>query len=370
MAGRNNNKLNPFLVAIAFIIPVVLQGLFVYFQIKNGILTFWNLFGTIFMFLIVGNGIRMAIHDKKKEDAAAASEVQEYQGETTVEMTGPERNVKFTIIQAIAAIVAIACSVLCFKTYDAKSTGLNVVTADVVAQWGETVKETEIDDEGEITQTETEHIEVTIRYEYNGVYHQEVVKANTTSKIYVDEIKVYVDGAGKLVDTYGRVEIWKYEAIILMVFGVIMAFTAMFVLGAGFIAGDIMTCLGAAIFMLVASPFIEDILYNDILCFIAIFVNIGLYMLLFSVFTLVFVGRKGLAGAITTTTTYVDELPDLAEEVDEEYDSQDIPELMPREEPVVAPIYCRYCGNEIAPGANFCDMCGARLTAKEIERAE
>ena len=54
---------------------------------------------------------------------------------------------KFTIIQAIAAIVAIACSVLCFKTYDAKSTGLNVVTADVVAQWGEVVKETEIDED-------------------------------------------------------------------------------------------------------------------------------------------------------------------------------------------------------------------------------
>ena len=146
-----------------------------------------------------------------------------------------------------------------------------------------------------------------------------------------------------------------------MIFGVIMLLTAIFVLGAGFIAGDIMTFAGIGIFLLIASPFIENTLYNDILCFVSVFVNIGLYMLTYSIFTLIFVGRKGLAGAITTTTTYVDHLPDPEEEIDEEYVPQPIPELQPKEEPRRQPKFCQFCGSEILPDAKFCDMCGARL---------
>ena len=65
--------------------------------------------------------------------------------------------------------------------------------------------------------------------------------------LYVDELKIYVDENGTLMGTYGQFEVWKYEAIVLLVFGVIMLFSAIFVLGAGFVAGNIMTSAGLGI---------------------------------------------------------------------------------------------------------------------------
>jgi len=359
MSRATKKELHPVVGIITFIIPLVLQGLFLYHQIKNDILTFWSLAGSGMMVLIFLNAIRMMFG--KKEDQPT----EEIQGESTVEITGPERKKEFTIMQSIVAVIAIAASIVCFNVYNNKSKGLEAINSQVVHQWGEIVKKTEVDGD-EITETEYENIEVTISYEYKGVKHREIIKSGTTSKIYVDELKIYVDENGVLIGTFGQVEVWKYEAIILLVFGVIMALSAIFVLGAGFVAGNIMTCAGVGVFLLIASTFMENALYNDILCFVSVFANIGFYMLLYSVLTLIFVGRKGLAGAITTTTTYVDKLPDLEEEVDEESTFNPdaapyVPEMDKKPEEPAGNRFCQFCGSEIEAGSKFCDMCGARL---------
>lgn len=362
MKKKNVAQLSPIFVVLSFIVPIVLQGLLLYYQISNDVLTFWNLFSSIFMVGIFINAVRMSINSKKEEVATTP----EIQGESTVEITGPERKIKSTVIQAIIAVVTITLSIFFFNIYNNKTEGLQVINSEVVHQWGKIERETSVNG-NEISETEWEYIEVTLRYNYNGVWHQEVVSANTTSEIFVDELKVYVDSNGQFVNTYGRIEIWKYEAIVLMVFGVIMALTAIFVLGAGFVAADIITGLGVGILLLVASPFIEDILYNDLSCFIGMFVNIGLYMLTYSVLTLIILGRKGLAGAITTTTTYVDKLPEPEEVFDEESTFNPnaapyVPEMDKKPEEPAGNKFCQFCGSEIEAGSKFCDMCGARLT--------
>ncbi len=361
MSRKTRNELHPLLGLLSFVIPLVLQGLFLYHQIKNDILTLWNLVASGMMVLIFINAIRMMFGKKNEEETA-----EKIQGESTVEVTGPERKTVFTVTQAIVAVVAIALSVVFFRVYDNKTNGLEMVNSNVVSQWGETKKEIKYEDDG-VTETETEYIEVTISYEYKGVKHRDVVTSGTTSKIYVDELKIYVDENGTLMGTYGQFEVWKYEAIVLLVFGVIMLFSAIFVLGAGFVAGNIMTSAGLGIFFWIGSAFLENILYNDILCFVSMFVNIGFYMLLYSVLTLIFVGRKGLAGAITTTTTYVDHIEDLDDLIDEEdmYTPNSSPMVEQKEEPVQKAQYCKYCGSELLPGANFCDMCGSKMGPHE-----
>ena len=124
-----------------------------------------------------------------------------------------------------------------------------------------------------------------------------------------------------------------------------------------------MLAIGAGMFFLVGSAFIENVLYNDILCFIATFVNIGIYMLIYGVFTLIFVGRKGLAGAVVTTTTYVDKLPDDVEEVETEEFEYNQTEFIEPQAPVVEEKVCRFCGNRLEPTDKFCDMCGARIVS-------
>ena len=53
MSRATRKQLHPIFVVLSFALPLIMQGVFLYYQIKNDILSFWSLIASIVMLLIV-----------------------------------------------------------------------------------------------------------------------------------------------------------------------------------------------------------------------------------------------------------------------------------------------------------------------------
>ena len=60
-----------------------------------------------------------------------------------------------------------------------------------------------------------------------------------------------------------------------------MLISLIFDLGVIFNAGVVFVALGLAFAFLACGPIIENFFYNDIMCFISLFINIGIFFLLY-----------------------------------------------------------------------------------------
>lgn len=346
----NQNSASYKTALLAYIPPLALQIAFFVYQAKNKIITLWNIVATLMVVGIFINAIRMMFNERKaKKQIAKISDPDIVTGGSTVDHTKPQKCSKKTIvIFSLISVILFGLSALFFNIYSSKSNGLQVVSSTVLSQHGETKVTTEETDEG-ITQTEEDFIEVIVNYEFNGEKKQATITSKTTSKIYVDELKIYVDETGKFVNDYGRILAWKIEAIIFLIAGILLLLTTIFALGIEFIAGTIFTLIGTALFFFVGSPFIENILFNDISCFLACFANIGIYMLLCGIMNLIFskVTPAKQDEVLIQTTTYQDyqEQP----QIDTENESNKPVELK-----------CKNCGATMSPTDIFCEYCGTK----------
>ena len=188
MKSRNFQP-SPKITIISFIMPLALQIAFFIFQITHKVITLWNFVATAMMIGLFINAVRMSMPSKKKQ---VPNDPDLVTGGSTVDHFAQESkpNKKHLIAKIITMIVTLALSIVFFSVYSNKSKGLELVNSKVLNQWGEKTIETEETDDG-ITQSESEYIEVTVEYEYKGIKKTALIKGRNTSKIYVDELKIY-----------------------------------------------------------------------------------------------------------------------------------------------------------------------------------
>lgn len=346
----NQNSVSYKTALLAYIPPLALQIAFFVYQAKNKIFTLWNIVSTLIVVGIFINAVRMMFNERiSKKQTAVISDPDIVTGGSTVDYSKPQKRSKKTIvIFSLITAILFGLSALFFNVYNDKSNGLQVVSSTVLSQHGETKVTTEETDEG-ITQTEEEFIEVVVSYEFNGEKKQATITSKTTSKIFVDELKIYVDETGKFINDYGRILAWKIEAIIFLIAGILLLLTTIFALGIEFIAGTIFTLIGTALFFLVGSPFIENILFNDISCFLACFANIGIYMLLCGILNIIFskISPQKQATVLIQTTT------------NQNYQEQPQNETETESKTPIE-IKCKNCGATMSPTDNFCNYCGTK----------
>ncbi len=353
----NQNQTSYKIAIVSYIAPLALQIAFFVYQVKNKIITLWNVVATLMVVGIFLNAIRMMLNEiKEKKQVAKISDPDIVTGGSTVDYSKPQKRSKKVIaIFVVISIVLCGLSVLFFNIHKTKSAGLQVVNSTVISQDGQTTVTKEETDDG-ITYTEEEYIEVVVSYEFKGEQKTATITSKTTSKLYVDELKIYVDETGKFVNDYGRILAWKIEAIIFLIAGLLILLTTILNLGVEFIAGTIFTLIGTALFFLVGSPFIENILFNDISCFLACFVNIGIYMLLYGVLNIIFSKLKpnkqeNISMQITTNQTYNEPETQFT-------DFSNIEESNEPQKPIA--IKCKSCGSTMSPTDNFCQYCGTK----------
>ena len=165
----NKNSMSYKIALLSYIAPLALQISFFVYQVKNKIITLWNVVATLMLVGIFLNAIRMMISERKeKNQIAQISDPDIVTGGSTVDYSKPQKRSKKTIvIFSLITAVLFGLSALFFNIYNNKSTGLQVVNSVVLSQDGKKTVTTEETDEG-ITQTEEEFIEVIVSYEFNG----------------------------------------------------------------------------------------------------------------------------------------------------------------------------------------------------------
>lgn len=336
---NNQTKLYNRCAILSFIIPLGLQIAFFVHQAKNKIFSIWNIIATAMLVGIFINAIRMMINDSLKTQKDTTPD-NVYDDSSTNHYGKVKQRKKSFVIKLIISAVLIGISVLFFNVYNNKSSGLKLVDSRVISQWGETKVTTEETDEG-ITQTEEDYIEVLVEYEFNGEQKSARITGKTTSKIYVDELKIYVNEKGEFINDHGRILAWKIESILFLAAAILLILFTIFSLGVEFIAGLIFTLAGSALFFLVGCPFIENILYNDINCFLACFINIGIYMLSFGLLNLILSKNK------TSITPQIKQNQIQAEK--QQFSSITNLETT-----------CKGCGAKISSNDNFCQYCGTK----------
>lgn len=293
------DEIHPSFIIIACLIPIIFQSALFIFQVIHGILTIWNIISTGMVLVIFINGMRMELNTYKTH--TQPNPVYETTGGTTIEnKPKPQNNKKVSLILIIISIIFVLLSIFFLYQHQKYSKDLTLVNAEVVSQKGNTTIITTEDEDG-ITRTEKETIEVKIKYIFNGDEKTATLTSGTTSKIYVKTLQIYVDETGKCINDYGRVQIWQTEAIILLVLAIILTLSVIFSLGIIFIAGTISTGLGLSLSTLVGSTFIENFFFNDIICFLSMFTNVGLYFFTYGMMILILVGKNGLNNSSNNT---------------------------------------------------------------------
>ena len=342
------------IILFAFIIPFILQiTLFVY-QITNKVLSIWNIVATAMMTFISINAVRMSRHEEKK-----TSEPELVTGGSTIDYSTPKKqkaSTKSIVIKIFASLICIALSVLFFNIHNNKSKGLTLVNSTVISQQGEVTVETEETDDG-ITQTESEHIEVIVKYEFNGTTKQTTITGGNTHKIYVEELKIYIDSNGNFVSDYGRILVWKIEAIIFLCAAILLIITAIFSLGVEFIAGTIFLTIGLSLFFVIGCQFIENIWFNDLSCFSSLFVNIGIYMLIAGILNLVFPDKKDIQPQEPISKE--ESMANLKARLKQKYntDSQTTSDETKQN---LSSSNCKSCGAPMPESHKFCTHCGTK----------
>lgn len=294
--------LSPIFYLIAYALAFALQVAFLLFQISNKIITLWNIFPTalmagIFVFVMKSVIADYKSHNKKNNKTNEYNYDDEYDNKPkrpsytdNAKVISNKRTPAFILVQIFIMIAAFALSYLFYTIHDNKVKDLTLVDCVVVSQWGKTTTTTESDRNGTTT-TQTAYVEVTVEYEFNGEKKEAIISGSTTDKIYVEDLKIYIDAEGEFVSDYGRVLVWQVESIILFAFGVFLLLILIFNLGTESFASAIFMVISFAITALIASQFVENFLYNDLSCFISTFANISIYMMLMTVFNILF-GKK------------------------------------------------------------------------------
>lgn len=329
------------LVIGSFLLPVILQvWLLIYQYNKAKVISIWSVFSTVLFVLIFLNAIRMNIWSKKEEEETPEKPKENIEQKTI------KRSGKTTAIFAAIMLVLFGLSALFFNIHNNKVDGLQVVSSEVVWQEGRVVTTTEVD-EGEITETEYREIRVLVKYSYNGQERIAALKGNTVSKLNVSELKIYVDQSGACVSDYGRILIWKIVAIICLSCAALTLLMLILKLGAEFFAGGIMCSIGLIIAFVVGCQFIENMWFNDLVCFSSTFANAGLSILIYAVLNLIFHKKKD-----EIITINID-IPVPPEEMDQENFEETTKENKKK--------ICAYCGSEFIEGENVCGNCGSRI---------
>lgn len=349
MNNLKRHKFSIIYLTIAYLIPFIIQaGLFGY-QVSKGIMSIWNIVTIVMMIFLYGfafTRVRRANINVEERIAKRQEDFEKVKQEFKKKVT---KKTRFIVV--FVAIAAAALSVLFHHLYTTKTEGLELVNSMVVDQWGETTVVTEETDEG-IEQTESDYIEVTVEYEFNGETKGAVIKATTTNKIYVDELKIFIDEEGKFVADYGRLAVWKFESIVLFSFACLMLLFAILGLGTEFIGGSVFMLIGAALMFVIGSPLFENFLFNDLTCFTLLFANVGLCLIISGVLCLIF-GKFAVYGLYNTEMAYV---PTLVESEDgEHYDMEHLHSNGNNE------FCCDNCGEPIGKNDKFCGNCGKKL---------
>lgn len=356
---KNSTELSTKIITFSFIIPLLLQLTFFIYQLTNKIFSIWNIIATGMMVGIFVNAVRMSKHDKSQSKPKDSDIVTGGSTTNDSSQSSQKQSKKSIIIKVIAGVICLALSVLFFNIHNNKSEGLILVNSTVISQDGETTIETEETDDG-ISQSESEHIDVIVEYEFNGETKQARISGNTTSKIYVDELKIYIDQNGKFVSDYGRILVWKIEAIIFLCSAILLALITIFSLGVEFIAGLIFFFGGLAIFFLIGSPFIENIWFNDLSCFCSLFINIGIYMLLVGVFNLIFI-KKEEPSTTPKPISKEESLSNLKKRLKQKYNNTSNESFKQKNETLSQNLTCKNCGSKISKTDNFCQFCGTKV---------
>ena len=348
MNNLKTHKYSIIYLTIAYLIPFIIQAVLFGYQVSKGIVSIWNIMSVVMIIFLYGFAFKRVRHaningeeriERRKEDFEKVKQ------ELSKKVTKKTR-----IIVFLVAVAAAGLSVLFHHLYATKTEGLELVNSKVVDQWGETTVVTEETDEG-IEQTESDYIEVSVEYEFNGETKGAVIKATTTNKIYVDELKIFVDAEGKFVADYGRLAVWKFESIAFFSFACFMLFCAILGLGTEFIGGAAFMVIGTAFMFIVASPLFENFLFNDMTCFTLLFANVGVCLILTGLLCLIF-GKYAVYGLYNTDLEYVPTEPveDMYYNNAQGSHSNDIIELC-----------CDNCGEPIGENDKFCGNCGKKL---------
>ena len=339
---------------IAFIIPVLLQLTFFLYQLFNKILTLWNVVSTAMLVGIFINTLRIYISEKR-EKLQLQNDPDIVTGGSTLTQSAPKSKKSKIItltIKLISMITALSLSVLFFNIHESKSKNLILINSTVLSQQGEINYETDHSSD-ETTVSETEHIEVIVEYEFDGIKKQALIKGGNTHKIYIDNLKIYVDQNGKFVADYGRIFAWKIEAIIFLCTAIALALITIFSLGIEFIAGTIFSFASLSIFFLVNSQFFENMLYNDISCFLAMFINVGLYAILAGFLTLIIPIKNETT---PTPLSKEESMKNLKARLHKKYSNIHNDKTLNNS----IACKCKNCGAEIEQTHKFCTNCGTK----------
>ncbi len=349
MESLNGQKFSIRYLTIAYLIPFILQVALFGFQISKGIISVWNVVAVFMMlFLYV-----FAVYNVRKANANLQTKmVSEKEKIEALTKKQQEKMAKKTrlIFLAIAFVVG-AVSVLLFYLYSSKTKGLEIINSRVVDQWGETVVVVEETEDG-VANTESDYIEVVVEYEFGGETKEALIKGTTTNKIYVDELKIYVDENGKFVADYGRLEMFKFEAIVLLSFACLMLIFAIFGIGGELVAGAVFMVFGVVLMFVMGSPFFENFLFNDMTCFFLLFANVGICLAICGILVKIF-GKFSVYGIYNAKLRRIDEPAVILEEKSSENEILEIDNTV---------LYCHSCGEEVRATDKFCEHCGNKLT--------
>ena len=348
----NNSKRQKFSIiylTIAYLISFIIQVVLFGFQVSKGIISIWNIVTIVMMIFLYGFAFKIVKHANINAEERIAKKQEDFEKLKQELKKKVTKKTRFIVV--FVAIAAAALSVLFHHLYTTKTEGLELVNSKVVDQWGETTVVTEETDEG-IERTESDYIEVSVEYEFNGETKGAVITATTTNKIYVDELKIFIDEEGKFVADYGRLAVWKFESIVLFSFACLMLLFAIFGLGAEFIGGAVFMLIGAALMFVIGSPLFENFLYNDLTCFALLFANVGVCLILAGLLSLIF-GKFAVYGLYNTEIAYI--LTLVESEYGEHYDIEN-PHLNDNNG-----LCCDNCGEPIGENDKFCGNCGKKL---------
>ena len=195
-------------IAVAYSVPLVLQLAFFIYQISNMVISFWNIFSTImivYLFVFAIRGACKENNDTTKKD------------NTSKNVSHEKLSKKAKMIFSLIAVVFVGIAFLFFGIYTNKSKGFQIVNSKVVSQEGETFRDTSVSSDG-VSTTESDYIEVEVEYMFNGKVKNAIITATNTDKIYVDNLKIYIDQNGEFICDYGRVVVCVFFLYIIILF--------------------------------------------------------------------------------------------------------------------------------------------------------
>lgn len=340
-------------INIVFLTPVVLcMVALLIFQFSHLIICIWNIVPVLIVGFIYFNCIKQ-LFDHKKELKVTENHNTVYETEQNTFSTLDKKSVKFKksplfIIELITLVICISLSVLFFSLYSNKSKNLTVVTATVESQNGETIVETEYDEfEDTEIEKESSYCKLNISYNFNGTKHFETLQINTTDKVYSKTIKIYVNQNGSLITSYGKIEIFKWLAITMIVLSIIILLYIIFKLSLEFISLTFISLIGFVVLFCGNMDCIQDIFYNVITTFSLMFLGLGL-------------------SGILSATAHKLLIKDTPNDINKTPQPTTIEDKITNTKQRLSRFRCKYCDAVLDKKSNVCPICGAPKNNNKI----